>query len=389
MIRLRGMTWDHRRATEPLFALDRIFKERRPDVEIVWAARPLSGFEFDPIERLAAENDLIVYDHPFCGRIAARRCLLSATEIVQGAGGERAFVGPSVASYRFADGDWAIPVDAACQVAAFRSDLLSRIDAAVPRTWDEVCDLGQRCRARGLSLAIGLRGVHALMTLFSLCANLGQPLAGDDRPWSDTPAIGEALAQMRRLVAICNAPVLDWNSIEVQEALSASDAFVYCPAVYGFAAYGEADRTGRLAFGAFPGLNAAAPYAGATIGGAGLGVSARVAEDPARHEAALAYARLAAEPAVQRGIFARHHGQPAHVAVWQDADTDAAFNGFFSGTRQTMEQCWIRPRYDGYLAFQARAGDLIEAHLRGDIGEPTLRDTLCHLDAECRAERSE
>ena len=49
MVRLQGMTWDHRRAIDPLKALDAAFAQQRSDVEITWRARPLAGFEFDPI----------------------------------------------------------------------------------------------------------------------------------------------------------------------------------------------------------------------------------------------------------------------------------------------------------------------------------------------------
>ena len=379
------MTWGHRRATEPLAALDRLFREQRPDVEIEWRVRPLSGFEFDPIDRLAAENDFIIFDHPFCGRIDATNCLLSVADIVSEAGGPAAYIGPSVETYRYGGGEWAVPVDAACQVAAYRPDLLNRLDLDVPRSWNVVCALSEGASARGLSAAIGLHGVHSLMTFFSLCANLGSPYADDHtRPAADNAVVSEALAQMRRFVGLCAAPVLDWNSIEVQEQLSSSDELVYCPAVYGFAAYGEADRNGMLAFGPFPGLRGPAFDAGSTIGGAGLGVSARVASDPAREEAALAYARLAASREVQATVFTRHHGQPAHAEAWKDPAVDASFSGFFSATRSTMEQCWIRPRYHGYLRFQARAGDLIEAHLRGNIAESALLERLSALDADCR-----
>ena len=41
-----------------------------------------------------------------------------------------------------------------------------------------------------------------------------------------------------------------------------------------------------------------------------------------------------------------------------------------------MERCWTRPRYNGYLAFQAKGGDLIEHHLRGAMSEAQLLDAL-------------
>ncbi|MEX0921972.1 MAG: extracellular solute-binding protein [Rhodovibrionaceae bacterium] len=384
MIRLQGMTWDHRRATEPLYALDAVFRELRPDVEIAWKARPLSGFEFDSIERLAAENDMIVFDHPFCGRIAASGCLLSLGTLVEAAGGAAAFVGPSVASYRYGGGDWALPIDAACQVAAYRPDLLAKLSAELPATWDEVCGLAERAAGQGLSLAIGLRGVHSLMTFFSLSANLGAPFGAGDQAGFDAVTAKEVLGQLRRLVATCRAPVLDWNSIELQDALSSAQDLVYCPAVYGFGAYGEADRAHPLAFGPFPGLDPARPEKGSTIGGAGLGLSARLAERPEAAAAALDYARLAASQRAQREIFPAHHGQPAHVSAWSDPAVDGRFNGFFSATLDTIEGSWVRPRYDGYLAFQERAGGMIESHLRGDLAETALLEALKKLDLECR-----
>ncbi len=36
-------------------------------------------------------------------------------------------------------------------------------------------DLGSVARRHGQWLAIGLKGVHSLMTFFTLCANLGTP----------------------------------------------------------------------------------------------------------------------------------------------------------------------------------------------------------------------
>ena len=45
-VRLRGITWDHRRAIDPLTRTMPLFRQRHPDIEIEWSSRPLSGFEF-------------------------------------------------------------------------------------------------------------------------------------------------------------------------------------------------------------------------------------------------------------------------------------------------------------------------------------------------------
>ena len=78
---------------------------------------------------------------------------------------------------------------------------------------------------------------------------------------------------------------------------------------------------------------------------------------------------------VQR-LFAEHHGQPARRETWTDPAIDARFGGCYSATLATAEACWTRPRFPGYLGFQAKAGDLIEQHLRGAMDEAQLLDRL-------------
>lgn len=367
-IRLRGMTWDHRRAIDPLLATQAMFAAQHPGIEVEWSSRPLHGFEFTPVAELARSYDLIILDHPFCGDIAAGNCLLPVDGVL-GDNTRAAFVGPSLETYVYAGKTWAIPVDAACQVAVSRPDLMARLGAATPENWAALLDLGRRASQRDMKLAIGLRGVHSLMAFFTLCANLGRPCATSPRgPFVEPDIAREALAQIRALLAYCPSEALDWNSIELHDVMVAREDLVFCPAVYCYATYAEADQRRPLRFHDFPGPCGAR---GSTIGGTGLGISAYSANP----EAALTYARFAAAAATQRA-FALHHGQPARIEAWQDSTIDARFGGCYGATLRTMEQCWIRPRFAGYLGFQAKAGTLIERHLRGEIAELDLLDRL-------------
>jgi multiple sugar transport system substrate-binding protein len=370
-LRLRGMTWDHRRAVDPLLATQAIFAEQHPGIEIEWSSRPLHGFEFTPVTDLARSYDFIILDHPFCGDIAASKCLLPLDDVLTGAL-QSAFVGPSLETYSYAGHIWALPVDAACQVAVARPDLMARVDASPPRDWSSLIALGQRTSHDGMKLAIGLRGVHSLMTFYTLCANLGTPcatVAGE--PFADLVTARAALEHMRELLSYCPAEALNWNSIALHDAMVARDDLLFCPAVYCYATYSEADQRRPLRFHDFPGPRGPG---GSTIGGTGLGISA-YCKHP---EAALAYARFAATAATQ-SAFALHHGQPARREVWNDPKIDARFGGCYSSTLRTMEACWIRPRFAGYLGFQAKAGDLIEQHLRGVMTETELLDRLQKL----------
>ncbi len=369
-VRLRGMTWDHRRAVDPLLATQAMFAAAHPGIEIEWSSRPLHGFEFTPVAELAKSYDMIILDHPFCGDIAASQCLLPVDDILRDAHG--AFFGPSRETYVYAGKTWAVPVDAACQVAVSRPDLMTQLGEKAPADWAALLDLGRRASQRNMKLAIGLRGVHSLMTFFTLCANLGRPcatLAGE--PFAELATAREALEQMRALLSLCPREALDWNSIELHDVMVARDDLVFCPAVYCYATYAEADQRRPLRFHDFPGPRGPR---GSTIGGTGLGLSAHCAHP----EAALTYARFAASAAAQ-AAFALHHGQPARIDAWRNVGINARFNGCYGDTLRTIEGCWIRPRFAGYLGFQAKAGPLIEQHLRGEIAERDLLDRLQRL----------
>lgn len=140
--RLRGMAWSHRRGIEPLRACARLLKAQ--GISIEWDARSLQGFEEATILDLGKTYDLIAIDHPFMGQAFRDRALLPVDEIV-GADFvdelKAQSVGPSLESYIWRNRLWAIPVDAAAQVAAFRADLLARAGVTVPTSWREVLAL--------------------------------------------------------------------------------------------------------------------------------------------------------------------------------------------------------------------------------------------------------
>ena len=126
---LKGLTWDHPRGYSPLIQV-------RPNtrlfilVRIHWDRRTLREFGEAPIEQYLDRYDLIVMDHPFVGFAAAHDVLVNLAATLLSAEKRslrRDSVGPSWVSYWYADGLWALPVDAATQVASYRPDLLSQL----------------------------------------------------------------------------------------------------------------------------------------------------------------------------------------------------------------------------------------------------------------------
>lgn len=352
--RLRGLTWGHRRAIAPLQAAARAFAADHPGCIVDWDVQPLDGFEHGLSGELADTHDLIVFDHPFCGDIA-RHGWFQPMPAALAELPEAAFVGPSLASYRYDNVLWGVPIDGATQTAIYRPDLLARYADAPPRTWDEVIRLGRAVRADGRWLGMAMRNPHGFLVLAALCANLGAPLATDrnSRP-VDRPTLQHALDLLRALRPFLHPGCIAENAIGLHEAMVAEDDIVYCPAAYAYLTYAEADQRIPLKFAPFPGP-VEPHHAGTVLGGTGLGIT-RSCRDMAL---AVEFAAFASTASTQLMNFATHHGQPARIEAWADVATDARFGGAFSATRATVEAAWIRPRFEGSIRLQAGVGEVL------------------------------
>ena len=263
------------------------------------------------------------------------------------------WLGPPLATYRMGGTVWGLPIDAATQHAVYRADLMG--DEPVPHRWTAAIALGHRLRKKARYLGMAVTTPHGILTIASLMANLGCAWeTRPDHPFAiDRAGFSEAYGQLQMLLALCPPDALSWNAIDLHEAMMARDDVVYCPCAYGYGTYGEADFPKRLSFGPFAGLHA--PFhAGSTVGGTGLALS-RASRHPAD---ALRFLAFVASDLAQHQLIPSRHGQPAAALAWHDPEIDVRFNGFFSAARASIEAAWVRPRYRGYIDFQAKAGQI-------------------------------
>src|SRR5690606_16441942 len=146
-------------------------------------------------------------------------------------------------------------------------------------------------------------------------------------------------------------------------AAEGSDIAV-APLLYGYVNYAiDGFRPNRLAFADMPVLGSAGPI-GSALGGTGIAVSAY----SENRDAAIDFAYRLASADIQRGIYASNGGQPGHAVAWEDPAVNAPTHGFYENTRQTLEGAWVRPRHNGYMAFQDAASKRINVALQA--GEP-------------------
>jgi multiple sugar transport system substrate-binding protein len=359
------MTWDHPRGYEPLRAASALWRETT-GVEIVWEIRSLQDFESYPLEKLAERYDLMIIDHPHVGQATAAGGLAPMDVPlyeVDCAALSRASVGPSWRSYRWRGRQWALPVDAAAQVQAWRPDLIERPAA----TWEEALELARR----GLVLC-PLRPPHSLLALFTICANLGRPVDADGPELFDLETAARAYALIKELTEEIEPACLLMDPIAALEALAKPASRAACiPLTYGYVSYAKAGfRPARLRFSDMPVAGARGPI-GSTLGGTGIAVSAASREI----EAATRFAFWVAGAAVQNGVYASSGGQPGHAAAWLDGEVNAAVADFYRSTWATLDGAWVRPRHDGFTAFQSAASERLNAALtRDEHADSLLRD---------------
>lgn len=369
---LKGMTWSHPRGYDPMVACSRLWQEKT-GVAIEWHKRSLQDFESFPVEELAKAYDLIVIDHPHVGEITEEGCLTPLdidgreADLAALAGGS---VGNSFPSYHWQGRQWAFPIDAATQVQAWRPDRLS----AAPTRWSEVLDLARQGR-----VLLPLRSPHSLMSFFTLAGNLGHPCSaegpGDLIGLEDGCAIFEML---REIAALVDPACFEMDPIAVFERMAEADSPIVCaPLIYGYVNYAISGfRPALVRFADIPAAGAAGPV-GSALGGTGIAVSAF---SGAKAEA-VDFAYWIASGDVQRGPYATAGGQPGHASAWEDETVNAMTNDFYTATRPTLEGAWLRPRHDGYMAFQEAGSDRLNEGLRRGEGAPSVVADLNRLFA--------
>ncbi|MCM2400653.1 extracellular solute-binding protein [Rhizobium sp. S153] len=357
-ITLKGMTWSHPRGYDPMVACSADWLEKS-GVAVEWDKRSLQDFESFPVEELARSYDLIVIDHPHVGQITAENCLAPLEQPERQAEFEAlaaGTVGASFPSYNWQGHQWAFPIDAATQVLAWRPDRLE----APPTKWEDVLHLARRG-----AVLLPLRPPHSLMSFVTLCGQLGRPCSVDrDAPFADHEAGSNALQMIRELASLIDPACLTMDPIAVLDTMGDTGSPVaVSPLIYGYVSYSlDGFRPARIAFADMP-LVGNSDYKGSALGGTGIAVSA-FSEN---RQAAIDFAYWIAGGPVQADSYWRSGGQPGHADGWEDDGANAATLDFYRATRRTLEGAWLRPRHDGYMAFQEEASHIVNNAVTGAI----------------------
>jgi multiple sugar transport system substrate-binding protein len=374
MIELKGITWDHPRGLAPLLATAAQFTQENPEIRIEWKVRSLAQFGEQSIEQLAGHYDLLVIDHPFVGTAARSRCLVPLEEHLPAAFLAEQLkdsVGPSYRSYTYDGHQWALAVDAAGHVSAYRPELMEAGSANVPRTWREVIDLAKRS-----PVSIPLNPAGAIDSFLTLCANMGEE-PGRSRDYLVSRSAGnKAFELLRTIVPLISGESFVLDPPRVLDRMSTTNDISYCPLLFGYSNYSRPTKIPYLChFTNIPGVEKSSGSRGSLLGGTGLAISTSCQEVAAASK----YLQWVTSPECQRALYFDSGGQPGNRAAWLDASVNAGANSFFLNTLESLEQAYVRPRYDGFVEFHDQVGLLLHDHLRNRSDEGDIWDAINEL----------
>ena len=122
------MTWDHPRGLDSVVNSDALLQEKC-DISVKWDARSLLAFGDQHIREFYDQYDLMIIDHPHVPDAVHADAVIAFEDVAtreQLDLLERTSVGQSHASYKYQGKHWALAIDTAAQVSAYRPDKADR-----------------------------------------------------------------------------------------------------------------------------------------------------------------------------------------------------------------------------------------------------------------------
>ena len=372
---LSGIAWDHPRGYAPLLATSIEFSRQHPGVHIEWNTRSLKAFGDTPIEELIETYDLITIDHPYMGQAHAHRLLLPLDEFISNDVLEtlaQQSVGPSFQSYYYQSHIYALPIDAAAQVAASRDDLIVQLKVSLPQTRTEIFNFYQRI-PNSHAVAWPLCPTDLWCSFLTLCAQDAGQLFMEQ--YSLKAKVGIAvLDELKLHLQYLHPESLDWNPIQVLDQMGASDNILYAPLLFGYTNYARVGYAKNLVTFSNSPTNSKMNVS-TILGGVGLAISSKC-----QHvDMAIAYLKYVASAKTQTGIYTQHGGQPGNIIAWKNKANNMRCNNFFSNTLATMRKAYVRPQHPGWNQFQEQGADLLHKGLLKDIPSARIIKDLNQL----------
>src|SRR5699024_10761487 len=141
--------------------------------------------------------------------------------------------------------------------------------------------------------------------------------------------------------------------------MSKTNEIVYIPLIFGYSNYSKEDIQRKIV--TFTNIPSTLKEArGSILGGVGMALSTQ----SKYKQEAVQFMKYVAGESCQCGTYIENDGQPAYRKDWKQKRSNQQTNHFYTNTLESIDLSYTRPRYNGYVIFQKRAGELIHSFLK-------------------------
>jgi Maltose-binding periplasmic proteins/domains len=318
---------------------------------------------------------MVIIDHPWVGEFATNGWLVPLDHLLDDR--VRADVDPaSLASYTYDGRQWALPIDAACQMMVYRTEV---VRGPLPDDWDDLLDFAKEFHdpPRRWAFAQAWQGptgggVAAFLLLLSIAHALGEKpyeSPGYSMP-HDVAARG--LQILQRVWDLC-IPRSEMRGLRVDEFLHSDDRVAIGPGAFPFVTNYRQDADRALALTDMPTVRETGIRTSA-LGGTGLAI----ATTSPNRILSCDYARFVIDPATQSGVYLDAGGQPGSRSAMDSVVANDRLGGFGRRLSAALDGCYTRPRYPGWRHIEETANAAVLEHL---IKGGDVRTTSKRIDA--------
>lgn len=281
---------------------------------------------------------------------------------------EKQSLGRCFGAYRYNAHVYALPIDAAALVAAYRKDIMKECGLSLPKTRDEIKSFYGKLPS-GFSVAWALCPTDIWCTFLSFCAqNTGAGFINNQQ--FDESVGSSVLDEIKFHLAFLHPESLNWNPIQILDRMGNEDEMIYSPYLFGYTNYSRPGYTKHVVNFTNSPIGVQENIS-TILGGVGLAVSAK------SNFAAVAvkFVEFVAGAEIQEEIFTLNGGQPGNKLAWQNIKNNQLCNYFYYDTMSTIENAYIRPQHPGWNQFQEQGADLLhEGILKNSSSEKIMDD---------------
>lgn len=359
MKQLKGITWDHPRGYDSIVAASEVFHNQNDEIRVNWDIRSLKEFGDLPISNLIDKYDLLMIDHPFVGEAHEQNLLLPLQDVMSAVfliEQSTSHISECYSSYTYNNHQYAIPIDAAAQFSAYNK--LSISTSSIPQNWSDYLHEIKNLRFRN-KVVWPLCPTDLWCSFFTLAAQIGNQKAEDvfNQDGLNLEIGRESFEYLKQLIEPLREQCWSLNPIGALDLLSKGQNYGFSPLLFGYSNYGRKGM-GNVRFLNVLNLPNQPPIS--LMGGVGIAVSSKT---KFKDEIATYLSFIMKDSVIAESYF-NSGGQPSLESVWNSDEHNRKTSNFFSNTKDTISNAYIRPRIPGFNSFQEQASLFIHEHFR-------------------------